>query len=58
MVIAQVLEAAMLICFGLSWPINAYKILKQEQPQALAGNSFFLLLLDILLALPQSLHRA
>lgn len=23
--IAQVLEAAMLICFGLSWPINAYK---------------------------------
>lgn len=24
------------------------KILKQEQPQALAGNSFFLLLLDIL----------
>ena len=55
MVIAQVLEAAMLICFGLSMPI---KILKQEQPQALAGNSFFLLLLDILLALPQSLHRA
>jgi hypothetical protein len=31
---------------------------QQEQPQALAGNSFFLLLLDILLALPQSLHRA
>lgn len=23
--IAEILEAAMLICFGLSWPINAYK---------------------------------
>ena len=22
---AEVLEAAMLVCFGLSWPINAYK---------------------------------
>ena len=55
MVIAQVLEAAMLICFGLSWPINAYKNFKAGTA---AGNSFFLLLLDILLALPQSLHRA
>lgn len=25
MMIAQILEAAMLICFGLSWPLNAYK---------------------------------
>lgn len=23
--IAQLLEAAMLVCFGLSWPLNAYK---------------------------------
>lgn len=23
--IAEILEAGMLICFGLSWPINAYK---------------------------------
>lgn len=23
--IAEALEAAMLICFGLSWPLNAYK---------------------------------
>ncbi|MDO4502467.1 MAG: hypothetical protein Q4D06_04710 [Coriobacteriia bacterium] len=23
--LAQLLEAAMLICFGLSWPTNAYK---------------------------------
>ena len=29
---AQILEAAMLICFGLSWPMNAYKVIKQ-QPQ-------------------------
>lgn len=28
MVIAQILEAIMLICFGLSWPINAYKSYK------------------------------
>ena len=25
LVIPQILEAAMLICFGLSWPTNAYK---------------------------------
>ena len=25
---AEVLEAAMLICFGLSWPMNAYKNFK------------------------------
>ena len=25
---AQILEAAMLICFGLSWPMNAYKSYK------------------------------
>ena len=28
MVIAQILEAAMLIAFGLSWPLNAYKTWK------------------------------
>lgn len=25
---AEVLEAAMLVCFGLSWPLNAYKGMK------------------------------
>lgn len=28
--IAQILEAAMLLCFGLSWPTNAYKSYKSE----------------------------
>lgn len=25
---AEILEAAMLVCFGLSWPLNAYKSYK------------------------------
>lgn len=25
MLVAQVLEAGMLVCFGLSWPMNAWK---------------------------------
>lgn len=25
---AEILEAAMLVCFGLSWPLNAYKSFK------------------------------
>lgn len=28
LVIAQIFEAGMLLCFGLSWPINAYKAYK------------------------------
>ena len=27
---AAVLEAVMLVCFGLSWPINAYKAWKSQ----------------------------
>lgn len=27
---AELLEATMLICFGLSWPLNAYKAYKAE----------------------------
>ncbi|CAK7017191.1 MAG: hypothetical protein PEGG_00702 [Paraeggerthella hongkongensis] len=27
---AEILEAAMLVCFGLSWPLNAYKSFKAE----------------------------
>ena len=45
MVIAQVLEAAMLICFGLSWPINAYKNFKAGTA---AGTSWqFILLITV-----------
>lgn len=42
MMIAQVLEAAMLICFGLSWPINAYKNYKAGTA---AGTSWQFILL-------------
>lgn len=28
MLIAEILEAVMLVCFGLSWPMNAYKAYK------------------------------
>lgn len=43
--IAQILEAAMLICFGLSWPLNAYKGYKA---QTAAGTSWqFIALITI-----------
>jgi nucleotide-binding universal stress UspA family protein len=43
--IAQVLEAAMLICFGLSWPLNAYK---NYQARTAAGTSWqFILLITL-----------
>lgn len=28
MIVAEVLEAGMLVCFGLSWPMNAWKAYK------------------------------
>lgn len=43
--IAQALEAAMLICFGLSWPLNAYK---NYQARTAAGTSWqFILLITL-----------
>ena len=45
MMLAQILEAAMLICFGLSWPINAYKNFKAGTA---AGTSWqFILLITV-----------
>lgn len=37
MEIAELLEAVMLICFGLSWPVNAYK---SYQAATAAGTSW------------------
>lgn len=34
---AEILEAAMLLCFGLSWPLNAYK---SYQARTAAGSSW------------------
>ena len=43
--IASILEAAMLVCFGLSWPINAYKSYKAATA---VGTSWqFLLLITV-----------
>lgn len=43
--IGQALEAAMLICFGLSWPLNAYK---NWQARTAAGTSWqFILLITL-----------
>lgn len=39
---AELLEAAMLVCFGLSWPMNAWKSLKAGTA---AGSSWQFLLL-------------
>ena len=42
---AEVLEAVMLICFGLSWPMNAYKNYKARTA---AGTSWqFILLITL-----------
>ena len=32
----QVLEAAMLICFGFSWPMNAYKNFKAKTAKSMS----------------------
>ncbi len=43
--IAQILEAAMLVCFGLSWPTNAYK---NYQARTAAGTSWqFIMLITV-----------
>ncbi len=45
MILAQILEAAMLICFGLSWPLNAYKSYKARTA---AGSSWqFIMLITV-----------
>ena len=41
--LAQILEAAMMACFGLSWPLNAYKSWKAAT--AVATSLPFLLLI-------------
>lgn len=42
---AEILEAIMLICFGLSWPMNAYKSYKARTA---AGTSWqFLMLISL-----------
>ncbi len=43
--VAQILEAVMMICFGLSWPLNA---IKSYQARTAAGTSWqFLLLITL-----------
>ena len=43
--ISQILEAAMLVCFGLSWPTNAYK---NYQARTAAGTSWqFIMLITV-----------
>lgn len=43
--VAEMLEAVMLICFGLSWPLNAYKAYKA---QTAAGTSWqFIVLITL-----------
>ena len=42
---AKILEAAMLICFGCSWPVNLYKSIKTKSTK---GKSLlFLILIDV-----------
>lgn len=45
LLISQILEAAMLLCFGLSWPTNAYK---NYQARTAAGTSWqFIMLITV-----------
>ena len=41
---AQLLEAAMMICFGISWPMNAYKAYKARTAKG-TSLAFILLIL-------------
>ena len=43
--LAQILEAAMLVCFGVSWPINAYKAWKAKT--AAGTSAMFLFLITV-----------
>ena len=33
---AEILETAMLICFGLSWPLNVYKNIKARTAKSMS----------------------
>lgn len=43
--LAQILEATMLVCFGLSWPLNAYK--SYQAGTALGTSWQFILLITL-----------
>ena len=43
MVVAQTLEALMLLCFGLAWPINTLSMLKRKRPEG-KGLTFTLII--------------
>ncbi len=42
---AEILEAVMLICFGLSWPVSVYKSWKSK---SIGGKSIFFLCLILI----------
>lgn len=42
---ANILEAVMIVCFGLSWPINIYKLLKSRT--AKGTSVFFYYFIDL-----------
>ncbi len=41
---ANILEAAMLVCFGLSWPINVMKNIKSRTAKNMSLNFTFLII--------------
>lgn len=48
MLVAQLLEATMLICFGLSWPTNAYKSFKAGTAKGTSWQFLFLITIGYL----------
>ena len=48
MVMAEILETAMLICFGLSWPINLVKSIKAKTARATSLKFLLLILIGYL----------
>lgn len=43
MFVAELLEAGMLVCFGLSWPMNAWKAYKAKTAKGTSWQFLFLI---------------
>ena len=56
--VAQVLEAGMLVCFGIAWPVDIYKTLKVRHTTGKSARFMGLVLLGYLCGIAGKLFRA
>ena len=58
LVVAQVLEAGMLVCFGVAWPVDIYKTLKVRHTSGKSARFMGLVLLGYLCGIAGKLFRS